>query len=87
MPCEKTWGFVLTATETTAPSSVVGILSLMRAATLNLVNLATMPRTGVGNHAWSATAETANILAQTTTNKIVTIIQVSREGTTRIRTR
>ena len=32
MPSEKTVGFASTATKTTTPSSIVGILSLMRAA-------------------------------------------------------
>ena len=44
-----------------------------------------MTHTDGGKHAWSATAETANLLTRTATRKIVTITQVSREGTTRIK--
>ena len=88
MPFEKTGGFASTATKTNIPSSIVGILSLLRvaASALNLANLATMTYTDVGKYAWSATAETTNLLARTTTTKIV-IFQVNREGTTRIRAR
>ena len=77
MPSEKTGGFASTATKTTIPSSIVGILALLRVAgsTLNLANLATMTHTHVDKHAWSATAETTNLLARTTTRKIVAIFQ------------
>ena len=46
-----------------------------------------MTHTDVGKHAWSATAETTNLLARTTAGKIVAIVQVNREGTTRITAR
>ena len=86
IPSEKTGGFASTATKSTTPSSIVGILSILRAVvwTVNLTNLATMTHTDVGKNAWSATAETGNLLARTTTRKIVAIIQVNCEGTTRI---
>ena len=89
MPSEKTGGFASTATRTTIPSRIVGILSSLRVAawTLNLANFATMTHTDVDKHSWSATAETTNLLARRTTRKIVAIFQVNREGTTRIRTR
>ena len=46
-----------------------------------------MTHTHVDKHAWSATAETTNLVARTTTRKIVAIIRVNREGTTRIKAR
>ena len=68
MPSETTRGFASTATKTTIPPSIAGILSLLRvaASTLNLANLATMTHTDVDKHAWSATAETINLIARTT---------------------
>ena len=89
MPSEKTGGSASTATKTIIPSSIVGILSSLRVAagTLDLANLVTMTHTDVDKHARSATAETTNLLARTTTRKIVAIFQVNREGTTMIRAR
>ena len=88
MPSEKTGGFASTAAKTIIPSSIVGILSLLRVAacTLNLANLVTMTHTDVDKHAWSATAETTTLIARTT-RKIDAIFQFNREGTNRIRAR
>lgn len=84
MPSEKTGGFTPTAAETITISSIVVFFSNMRVTlwTLNLVNMATMPHTDVGNHACSAAAPMANRVARNTTRKIYAISLANREGTT-----